>query len=195
MTTSQSGQADQLMRDETQVVALISRLEKSVQNEEELKRNLDLEVTVRKRLRTELTEQQEEMAESALKLQAMDEMKVNQGSLKNSLKMLEQNLKAKEDQMKEQTTVIDEFKLSIEKRVDWTAEDAGGQNIAEASAQIRSLEKLQFLHEARSKSQQSVIANIETLCQKLREDLSTKTAECERQAVELTETTTALTEA
>ena len=44
--------------------------------------------------------------------------------------------------MRDQCTVIDEFKLSIEKRVDWTAEDAGGQNIAEASAQIRSLEKL-----------------------------------------------------
>ena len=89
MTTTQSGQADQLMKDETAVVALISRLERSVQNEEELKKNLDLEVTVRKRLRTELTEQQDMMAESTLKLQAMDELQVNQGSLKNSIKMLE----------------------------------------------------------------------------------------------------------
>ena len=56
----------------------------------------------------------------------MDEMQVNQGSLKNSLRMLEQNLKAKEDQMKDQCTVIEDFKCSIEKRVDWTAEDAGG---------------------------------------------------------------------
>ena len=90
--------------------------------------------------------------------------------------------------------VIDELKSSIEKRVDWTAEDAGGQNIAEASAQIRSLEKLQSLHESRSMSQQLIIANMETLSQKLREDLSTKTAESERLATELVEATTSLTE-
>ena len=56
------------MKDETAVVALISRLERSVQNEEELKKNLDLEVTVRKRLRTELTDSQDVMAENAVKL-------------------------------------------------------------------------------------------------------------------------------
>ena len=89
------------MNDETAVVALISRLEKSVHNEEELKRNLDLEITVRTRLRTELTEQQMAAEESAVKLQVMDEMQVNQGTLQNSIKMLERNLKAKEDQMKE----------------------------------------------------------------------------------------------
>ena len=36
-------------------------------------------------------------------------------------------------------------------------------------------------------SQQLVIANMESLCQKLREDLSAKTEECERQTNDLQE--------
>ena len=79
MKTSQNEQADKLMNDETAVVALITKLERSVQNEEELKKNLDLEIIVRKRLRTELTEKQEQVAENAIELQVMDELHVNQG--------------------------------------------------------------------------------------------------------------------
>ena len=40
--------------------------------------------------------------------------------------MLEQNLKVKDEQMKNQYKIIDEFQSSIEKKVDWTAEDADG---------------------------------------------------------------------
>ena len=151
---SQPIQPTALLNDETAAIALVERMERTVKNQEELQRKLDLEIAVRKRLREELTKAEAAMAEKDAKLQSMEEMHVNQINLGNSIKMLEQNLKAKEDQMKDQYKVIDEFQATIEKKVDWTAGDAGGQNIAEASAQIRSLEKLQQLHESRSMQQQ-----------------------------------------
>ena len=66
------------------------------------------------------------MADKDVKLQSMEKLRVNQINLENSIKMLEQNLNTKDKEMRDQHRVIDEFQASIEKKVDWTAEDAGG---------------------------------------------------------------------
>ena len=42
------------MNDETAVLALVERLERTVKSEEDLQKKLELEITVRKRLREEL---------------------------------------------------------------------------------------------------------------------------------------------
>ena len=84
------------MNDETAVLALVERLEKAVKSEEELQNKLELEITVRKRLREELNKSEATNAEKDEALKVMEKMRVNQINLENSIKMLEQNLKTKE---------------------------------------------------------------------------------------------------
>ena len=84
------------MNDETAVLALVERLERAVKKEEELQKKLELEITVRKRLREELNNSQATIIEKDAKLKSLGNMQVNQNNLENSIKMLEQNLRAKD---------------------------------------------------------------------------------------------------
>ena len=62
------------MKDETAVLALVERLERAVKNEEDLQKKLELEITVRKRLREELNKSQEDIAEKDNKLKFLGKM-------------------------------------------------------------------------------------------------------------------------
>ena len=84
------------MNDETAVLALVERLEKAVKSEEELQNKVELEITVRKRLREELNKSEANNAEKDEALKVMEKMRVKQINLENSIIMLEQNLKTKE---------------------------------------------------------------------------------------------------
>ena len=57
---------------------------------------MELEVSVRKRLREELNKSEATNAQKDEELKAMEKMRVNQINFENSIKMLEQNLRTKE---------------------------------------------------------------------------------------------------